>query len=484
MTKDVDEKTLRAKLLSGARWAVTIRLMSQAFSWLVTLFMVRLLSPGDYGLNSMIEAPVEVLMLFSTLSVDAALIRFGRREPKQLASAFGFLLAMNTLLFSGLFAGAPTIAEYFRETRLTPLIQVSAVVFLLVPFRVIPNALLDMDLDFKLKSQVELQANVVSALISLLLAYYGAGVWALVAAVVLNVTLGAALLAWRRPWFVRPALDLRELRQLLGYGSTILLGGVVAIASGKVFSVFAGPELGAGTLGLYAVAVVFALMPISKVMPIVNQTLFAAFAQLRNQPAMLKTYILRSLEICALAIFPLGIGMASVAEDLVTVVFGPRWNEVAVPLMIFSALTPLRLLNTILNTPLNATGHARLYTGINLVTLSILLGGVHFVLPFGLMGLVYLSSLAVVVTAVVAAGCASRVFGVTFGELVRATATPLLASLAMAAAIALFDRVIQSWPAGYALAANIMLGMVVYLVLVYGLLGDRFAEIRVALLGR
>lgn len=480
----MDEKTLRAKLLSGARWAVTIRLMSQTLSWLVTLFMVRLLLPSDYGLNTMIEAPLELLMLFSTLSVDAALIRYGRRDPKQLASAFGFLLAMNTLLFCCLFGGAPTISEYFREPRLTPLIQVSAVLFLFMPFRTIPNALLDMDLDFKLKSQVELQATVASALISLLLAYLGAGVWALVLAVVLKAALGAALLAWRRPWFVRPALDLGELRQLLGYGSTILMGSVVAIASGKVFSVFAGPQLGADTLGLYAVAIVFALMPISKIMPIVNQVLFSAFAQIRSQPAMLKKYILRSLEICALATFPLGIGMASISEDMVTVVFGSRWHDVATPLMIFSALTPLRLLNTILSTPLNATGHARLHVGINLVTLMILLGGVNLVLPFGLMGLVYLSSLAVVVNAAVAAWCAFRVFGVTLLDLVRATATPLLASLAMAAAIALLDRAIHSWPAGYALGANILLGAVVYLVLVHRLLGDRFAEIRAALLGR
>ncbi len=45
------------KVLSGARWATVLRLTGQAVSWLSTIIVVRYISPDDYGLNAMLEAP-------------------------------------------------------------------------------------------------------------------------------------------------------------------------------------------------------------------------------------------------------------------------------------------------------------------------------------------------------------------------------------------------------------------------------------------
>lgn len=235
----VDEPRLRAKLLSGAKWSVALRLATQTYSWIITLVMVRLLTPQDYGLNAMLEAPIEILGLLGTLGVDAALIRFGIRDPQRLASAFGFLLIVNALLFGALFVGAPWIATYFNAPQLEPLTRVAAVVFVLAPFRVIPNAILDMDLDFKLKAQVELKATMAASLVGLGLALAGAGVWALVAVVVLGAVLKAALLAWYRPWFVRPRLDWALSRPLITYGLTLITGAMLTVFAGKSVSALA-----------------------------------------------------------------------------------------------------------------------------------------------------------------------------------------------------------------------------------------------------
>jgi O-antigen/teichoic acid export membrane protein len=311
------ETELRAKLISGAKWATVVRFASQAFSWVITLIMVRLLTPADYGLNAMIEVPIELLMLFSTLGMDAAIIRFGKRDAEQLASTFGLLLLLNMLFFLILLLSAGMIADYFKEPRLTALIQVTALVFVLAPFRIIPNALLDMDLDFKLKAQVELVGSVVSSLIALLLALAGAGVWALVASIVVGTVFRAVPLMYLRPWIVRPVLRIGPVRELLNYGMVIMAGGAIGVISAKALSLLAGPHLGVEVLGFYAVASVLAMLPMSKVMPILQQTMFPAFAQLKEQPATARKYLLKSLELSALIIFPLTIGMACVSEHLV-----------------------------------------------------------------------------------------------------------------------------------------------------------------------
>ena len=89
MDKQQNHTEIIDKILSGARWAVTLRLIGQAISWLSTIIVVRFISPADYGLNAMLEAPAELLMLLSTLGLDLALVRAKKVREDELRSVFG-----------------------------------------------------------------------------------------------------------------------------------------------------------------------------------------------------------------------------------------------------------------------------------------------------------------------------------------------------------------------------------------------------------
>lgn len=484
MTPGFDEPALRRKLLKGARWSVGLRLVSQLYTWGVTLFMVRLLTPADYGLNAMLEAPIELLALVGAMGLDTALVRFGVKSPRQISSTFGLLLLVNASIFVGLMAGAPWIAGYFKQPDLEALVRVSAVVFVLAPLRTIPNALLDIALDFKLKAQVELQATVLSSLVGLALAFMGGGVWALVAIVVVGAVLRVLLLAWRYPWFVVPTFSWTDVRELLRYGATVLATGLILVATGKIYSVVGGPSLGTQVLGIYAVASLFSYLPLNKTMPIVQQTLLPAFAQLSGQPEVLKRYLLYSLELCGLTIVPLGIGMAACADLIVATFFGEAWAQAAAPLAILSLLTPLRLLGLIFQSPLNAIGHAGVVTGMALVNFCAFLIGIWWVLDMGLMGLVWLAVSIASMSALLWTAVARRLFGLTLADLAATLGAPLVACAVMAASVWAAAARLDGWRPGAALVAVIALGIVVYVCTIALMRGRRVVAIVRTLLGR
>src|ERR1700712_5392520 len=143
MDKQKNHTEIIDKVLAGARWAAILRLVGQAISWLSTIVVVRFISPEDYGLNAMLEAPLELMMMLSAFGLNLALVRSKNIEQDELRSVFGWLLVINGLLFLAYFFGGALIAIYFDEPRLELLAKVLAFVFLLAPFRVIPNALLD-----------------------------------------------------------------------------------------------------------------------------------------------------------------------------------------------------------------------------------------------------------------------------------------------------------------------------------------------------
>lgn len=473
-----DEIILRKQLVSGAKWAAGVRIASQAFTWCVTLFMVRLLTPLDYGLNAMIEVPIELLFLFSTLGIDAALIRFGKREPEQLASTFGLLLLVNGTLFLTLQLSANLIAEYFKEPRLTLLIQVSAFIFVFTPFRAIPNALLDMDLDFKIKAQVELAAAIISSLIGLVLALIGAGVWALVTTMLLNAFFRATLLAYLRPWIIRPVFKFAPVQESLKYGLVIMSGETVRVFAGSALGLLAGPQIGAKVLGLFSVALVFSTLPMSKIMPILQQTMFPAYARLKEQPEMAKQYLLKSLQLSSLIIFPLTIGMACVSKHLVFVVFGEKWLAIALPLTILSTLMPLRLINQIFYAPLNALGHAKWVTMINTLNLLVICSGAIAASQFGVIGLVYLSSIAVIFSVSFSVFVGRKIFNIRIADLWKATSPAFTSSALMAMSLIAANHYIVDQSGLLRLLIEIIGGGLIYYSAMFFFFTKTLREIR------
>ena len=271
-------------------------------------------------------------------------------------SVFGWLLVINGLLFLAYFFGGTLIAIYFDEPRLELLAKVLAFVFLLAPFRVIPNALLDRNLKFKLRAFAEFIASTSAAIATLVLAILGAGVWALVAGMLINRVLLAIILMIMQPWIIAPSLSFSAVRTMMVFGGTLSLGGAVVLITDKLATLIAGPILGAELLGIFAVTFQFALLPLAKIMPVINPIIFPAFSKFQEQRDVAAHYLGKSLGIVSLGLFPIMIGLACISQEFVATVLGDKWSAVAVPLALLSIVMPFRMTTSFLRPVLASMG--------------------------------------------------------------------------------------------------------------------------------
>ncbi|HWU84242.1 MAG TPA: lipopolysaccharide biosynthesis protein [Rhodocyclaceae bacterium] len=479
-----DEADLKHKLISGAKWATILRILAQLISWLVTIVVVRYLTPDDYGLNAMLEVPIELLMLFSTIGLDMALIQRRAHSDEELAASFGMLLAINGVFFVVLLGAADIIAAYFNEPRLGTIIRVASLVFVLVPFRTIPNALLDRELAFKLKSQVELFAAVVSALLSLILAISGAGVWALVGAMLCNAGLRAALLMFIKPWFIKPSFKFSAAKKLLHYGGVIAISGAVLVMSGKAVNVIAGPVLGVESLGFYAVAGQFAILPLSRVMPIVQQTLYPAFARVQGQQELACAYFLKGVELSSLVIYPMAIGLACISEQFVATFFGSKWLPMALPLALLSLVTPIRMITNIYAPAMNALGVAREVLWINTAMFAMLALGTPLAMQFGILGLAVLWVFVSPTIMGLSMLLGRKVLPIRWQDLGTSLLPATVASASMAVALLMWRWIYPAMSGGGHLAETIVLGGVIYFAVLYGIFPTRMRLLKAGFSGR
>jgi len=435
MTHKPNSQELVQRILSGTRWVAMLRLTAQTFSWISTIIVVRFISPLDYGLNTMLEAPLGLMLLVSTLGLDVALVQSDRLERIVMRSAFGWLLIINGVLFLAYFFGGSVLATYFNEPSLDALAKTLAFVFLLAPFRVIPNALLDRELKFKLRAQVELVSTLGAVTLTLALAVLGAGVWALVIGVLANQLIQALILMIRHPWFVLPAFNIKVAWQLVAFGGITAIASAVTLLSGKLVHFIAGPELGAAKLGLYAVSLQFAMLPLAKFMQIINPTLLPAFSKFQDQRELATRYLEKSLGIASLAIFPAVIGMACIADAFVIIVIGPRWSEVAFPLALLSLMMPLRMITLFLRPVMTSMGRADLALKSSLTLLCLLPPLTLIGIQYGVFGLVAAWLVAEPLVALNTMRLSRHALPTTIRRLLRSVFPALACSAIMAAAV-------------------------------------------------
>ncbi len=457
-----DHTELVNKILSGARWASVLRLAAQIFSWLSTIIVVRFITPGDYGLNSMLESPLVLMMLISTLGLGSALVQARNIKPEELQSVFGWLLILNGILFLCYFFGGAVLASYFKEPRLDLLAKALAFIFLLVPFRVIPNALLDRQLDFRLRAQLEMVTTIVAVVTTLTLAYLGAGVWALVSGVIVNSLLLSILLMIFKPWFIVPKFNFSVTRQMMYFGGTLTLSGALLLLSDQLASLIAGPKLGATLLGIYSISAQFAALPLAKGMPIINQTMLPAFSKFQEHRDSATYYLERLLGVAFLAFVPMLVGIACVADTLVLTVFGTKWAASILPLTIMSLGMIFRTNNVLLKTAMISMGRADLSLRPHLLQLALLLPMTIYVIKYGVIGLAAAWVLTEFLVALATLQLSKSVFDTSVTRLLHCYRPALVSSIIMAGCVIGVKSLLGNQSGMVVLAIAVATGIVSY----------------------
>ena len=149
----------RSQVLRALRWSILSKGMAQLISWSITIFIVRILTPDDFGLMAIAMMFVNLVFMLNEIGLGAALVQMKELEEEVVRKIYSFIIFINVGLFILLFLAAPLIADFFSESRVTLLIRVLSVQFLFSAFELVPMALLERDLELKKKALAQLSGD-------------------------------------------------------------------------------------------------------------------------------------------------------------------------------------------------------------------------------------------------------------------------------------------------------------------------------------
>ena len=174
-----DRMSLKQRLVSAFGWSVGIKLGFQLVTWAMTLMVIRVLAPTDYGLMAITQVFTNFMLGFANLGLGDALIQRAEMPRHLVCSVFGVLLVISFSLTAALIAAAHPIATWYGDPRLAPLIQVSSLGFIFNGLTTVPRMYLQKSLRIRPMFIMELSSGTIGAVTVAVFAFTGHGVWSL-----------------------------------------------------------------------------------------------------------------------------------------------------------------------------------------------------------------------------------------------------------------------------------------------------------------
>lgn len=351
---------LRQKIVSAVGWSIGIKTGFQLVTWAMTLFVIRILSPQDYGLMAITQLFINFMIGFSNVGLGDALIQQEYTPKSVISSAFGVTLLISVFLTLLFILLSYPIAAWYEDARLTSLIQVASLGFLFNGLMILPRVYMTKNMRIPEMFILELSSSLFGAVTVIVMAYEQYGVWSLMLGTLVgNVARLIGFVLLTKEYYIWPSLDINLVRPLFSYSKFRTLEYLTWIAFTSSDTLILSQWITPAELGIYTVAMNFAVMPLNKIAPIINSIAFPAFAMLQRQPIEARLYALKAMRVMAAVAVPIFFGISAVAPELVAIVFGAQWAAAGPILTTLSLAITFRAILLVIPNYLQGLGNAK-----------------------------------------------------------------------------------------------------------------------------
>ena len=336
---------LRQRAAKGVVWSVIQKWGRAAVSIVTFVILSRLLAPEAFGLVALASAFTVFIELFLDQGFGAAIVQRVELEPEHLDTAFWINILTGILLTVGLIAVSGFVAAIFEEPRLAAVLRWLSISFVLSALSSTQISILQRKLAFKNLAARSLVATVVGGTVGIGMAFAGFGVWSLVGqALVTN--LAGAIVLWRasdwRPGF---NVSMKHYKELFNFGVSIVGNHALTVMIRRSDDLLIGYFLGPTMLGFYTIGYHLLVVIIRLVTEVTNSVAFPTFSRIQHQPERLQRAFYKVTRYTSLFAFPVFIGLATLAPELVPAIFGEKWAP-SIPVM--QVLSMIGILQSVL----------------------------------------------------------------------------------------------------------------------------------------
>lgn len=320
--------TLRQKSINGVIWNSIGRFSNQILQFILSIILMRLLQPSDFGLIAMAMVFIGFAGIFSEFGFSSAIIQNRFVNELHLSSIFWLNIIVGTIFTFIMFFNAKILAEFYNNDSLIQTIRLLSFTFILSSISIVPNTILQKAMRYDVINKISIVAMIVSGMVSVSLAIRGWGVLALVFQNLVSQLIKTPLMLKAVNWKPKLVFDIKSIKDLFSFSAYLTGFNIINYWSRRSDDLLIGKFIGSDGLGIYSRAYNLMLLPLTQIIGVVSNVMFPALSSIQNDKVRIKRIYLEVVEVISFITFPLMICLIAIAHNFILAVFGSKWAEV------------------------------------------------------------------------------------------------------------------------------------------------------------
>ncbi|EPM0503147.1 MOP flippase family protein [Klebsiella aerogenes] len=336
--------SLREKTVNGAKWSAIATVASIGISFLQITLLARIIEPHQFGLLTISMLVIMIADTISDFGISNSIIQRKNISEVELSTLYWINVMIGLLVFFLVFVLSGLISDLLNQPEIKPLVQLLAFAFIIIPHGQQFRALLQKELEFSKIGLIETSSILIGFAITMCSAlYYPFAITAIWGYLCMSIckTLMFAVVGRK---IYKPILrfNYKSVSSNIKFGAYLTADALVNQLNSNIATVILSRSLGAVIAGGYNLAYNVAVLPPSRLNPILTRVLFPAFSKIQDDKEKLRTNFYKLLSFVGLINFPVLLGLLTVSDNYVITIFGEKWQFITPILQILCIVGLLR----------------------------------------------------------------------------------------------------------------------------------------------
>lgn len=371
------------KIATNFGWRFAERCGAEGVSLLVSIVLARILAPEAYGTIALVTVIIGILQVFVDSGMASALIQKKDADDLDFSSVFYFNMVFCILLYTVLFFMSPLIANWYKQSELTPVIRVLGLTVVISGVKNVQQAYVSRHLLFKSFFFATLSGTVTAAIVGIVMAYYGFGVWALIAQHLTNTLIDTVFLWFTTKWRPKCAFSFQRLKHLITYGWKLLVAALLSTIFNDINQMVIGLRYSTADLSYYNRGNQLPSKLVTNINTSIDSVLFPVMSAAQTDKERVKAMTRRAIKTSTFFIMPLMMGTAICSKSLVSLLLTDKWLPCIPFLCIFCFTNAFMPIHTANLNAMKAMGRTDIFLKLDILKKMLALGVLAVAVPFG-----------------------------------------------------------------------------------------------------
>ena len=323
------------RVISGFIWRFMERVGAQLVQFIVSIVLARILDPSVYGTVALITVFTTIMQVFVDSGLGNALIQKKNADDIDFSTVFYTNIVFCLFLYGVMWFSAPAIAHFYRQAELVPYVRVLSLTIVVSGVKNIQQAYVSRKMLFKRFFFATLAGTIGAAVLGITMALHGAGVWAIIAQQLFNLTVDTCVLWITVRWRPIRAFSFQRLKGLFSYGWKLLVSSLLDTGYNNLRQLLIGKIYSSSDLAYYNQGDKFPSVIVTNINTSIDSVLLPAMSSEQDHKDQVKNMTRRAIKTSTYIMAPLMIGLAACSKEVVALILTDKWLPCVPYLQIF-----------------------------------------------------------------------------------------------------------------------------------------------------